>query len=52
MTPIRKSVTARLDNRMFEGLRSSFLRFIARITIAFKKMVGGEAMSVMVSIIK
>ena len=47
ITPTRRSVTARLDNIMFEGFCSSIVCFIARIMNAFRRMVGSEAMTVM-----
>ena len=52
MAPIRRSVTACLDKRMFEGFCRSFVCLIARITIAFKTMVGSEAISITTAIIK
>jgi len=50
--PTRRSVTAMLDNIMFEDLCSSLLCFIARIINAFKRTVGNEAMAVVRPIIK
>ena len=45
IAPTRRSVTARLDNKMFEAFCSSFLSFIARIINAFKRIVGREAIT-------
>ena len=44
--PIRRSITARRDNSILEGIRSSLFCFIARITTAFIRMVGSEGINV------
>ena len=43
ITPTRRSVTARLDNRMYEFFWNRLSRFTIKITSAFKKMMAGEA---------
>ena len=47
IAPTRRSVTARLDNRIWEILCNSFFRFIAMITNAFKRILTREAMGAM-----
>ena len=47
--PTRRSVMARLNNRVVQGYCSSFLRVTAMMTEMFKITVAGEAMQVMPS---
>ena len=47
ITPVRKSATAIVDNRMLTGFCSSFLRLTAMIISKFKRMVTGEAKDMM-----
>ena len=52
ITPTRRSVTAMLDNIMFEVFCRSRFCFIARIMNAFRRMVGIETVTVMMPKIK
>ena len=52
IAPTIRSVTARLDNKMFVFFCSSLVCFIARIMNAFRRMVGSDTMIVMMPIIK
>lgn len=52
IAPIRRSVAAKLDNKMFGSFCSSFLCFMAMITKAFKRMVESEVINVTTPMIK